>query len=144
MNDMIGARPPGWFRIVALLALLWNLFGVWQYLAKVGVAPQMMEMTAEEAALAASAPGWATGAFAIAVFAGALGSLGLVLSKAWARLLLILSLLAMLVQFGWFVLLSGGAETIGPSIYAMPAVIILIGLLLVWLANTGVKRGWLT
>jgi len=144
MNEVIGARPPGWFRIAAVLALLWNLVGVWSYLSKVGMAPPMMEMTPEEVALAASAPVWATAAFAIAVFGGALGSVGLLLGKAWARLLLILSLLGMLVQFGWWVLMSGAMERMGASIAAMPAVVILIGILLVWLANMCVKKGWLT
>jgi hypothetical protein len=144
MNDMIGARPPGWFRLVALLALLWNLVGVWSYLSKVGMAPPMMEMTPDEVALAAGMPAWATAGFAIAVFTGLLGSVGLLLGKAWARLLLILSLLGMLVQFGWWVVMSGAMERMGASIAVMPAVVILIGILLLWLANTGIKRGWLT
>lgn len=144
MNDVIGASPPGWFRVVAVLALLWNLVGVWTYLSKVGVAPPMMEMTPQEAALAASMPIWATAAFAIAVFGGLLGSIGLLLGKAWARLLLILSLLGMLGQFGWWLLMSGAMEQMGASSAAMPAVVVLIGILLLWLANTGVKKGWLT
>ena len=141
---IVGASPPAWFRIVAVLAVLWNLVGVWTYLSKVGMAPPMMDMTPDEAALAASMPTWATAGFAVAVFAGLLGSLGLLLSKAWARLLLILSLLGMLVQFGWWLLLSGAMERMGNSSAAMPAIVVLIGVLLVWLANIGVKRGWLT
>lgn len=144
MNELIGAKPPGWFRVVAVLALLWNLVGVWSYLSKVGMAPEMMKMTPEEVALAATMPVWATAGFAIAVFGGLVGSVGLLLGKAWARLLLILSLLGMLVQFGWWVLMSGAMERMGGSIVIMPAVVVLIGILLVWLADTGVKRGWLT
>jgi hypothetical protein len=144
MNDVIGAPPPGWFRLVAMLAVLWNLVGVWTYLSKVGMAPQMMEMSPDEVALAASMPTWATAAFAVAVFGGLLGSLGLLLGKAWARLLLVLSLLGMLGQFGWWLLMSGAMERMGPSSAGMPAVVVLIGILLLWLANTGVKKGWLT
>ena len=66
MNDTLASRPPVWFRVVAVLALLWNLFGVWQYLSSVGVVPLMRELTADEAAIMASAPAWYTGAFAIA------------------------------------------------------------------------------
>ena len=142
--NIVGTSPPAWFRIVALLAVLWNCIGVWTYLSKVGVAPPMMEMTADETALAASMPTWATAGFAVAVFGGLLGSLGLLLGKAWARMLLILSLLGMLVQFGWWLLMSGAMERMGGSSAAMPAIVVLIGLLLVWLAGMGVKRGWLT
>lgn len=141
--NMVGTSPPAWFRIAAVLAVLWNCLGVWGYLAKVEVAPNMMEMTAEETALVANMPIWATAGYALAVFGGLLGSLGLLLGKAWARLLLILSLLGMILQFGWWLAMSGAMEQMGPSSAAMPAVVTLIGLLLIWLANTGIKRGWL-
>lgn len=143
MNDTLASRPPVWFRVVAVLALLWNLFGVWQYLSSVGVVPLMRELTADEAAIMASAPAWYTGAFAIAVFAGLLGALGLVLARRWARPLLIVSLVAMIVQFAWWAFLSGAAELMGPSVYVAPVVVVLVALLLVWLANVGLKRGWL-
>ena len=143
MNDVAGVRAPAWFRVVAVLAVLWNLIGVWQYLSYVGVVPMMREMTAEEAALISGAPAWYAAAFAIAVFAGIAGALGLVMSRAWARPVLVVSLVALVVQFGWWSFLSGAAEVLGPSVYAAPAVVVLVGVLLVWLASTGVKRGWL-
>lgn len=141
--NVIGASPPGWYRLVALLAVLWNCIGAWGYLSKVGVVPTMMEMTAEETALVAGMPVWATAGFAVAVFGGLLGSLGLLLGKAWARLLLILSLLGMLVQFGWWLLMSDAMARIGGQSAVMPAVVVLIGVLLIWLANMGIRRGWL-
>jgi hypothetical protein len=143
MKDVTGTRPPTWFRVVAVIAVLWNLIGVWQYLTSVGVVPPMRELTADEAALVAGAPAWYTAAFAIAVFAGLAGAIGLVMSKAWARPVLIVSLVALVVQFTWWTLLSGAAETLGSSVYTAPAVVILVGILLVWLAGIGVKRGWL-
>lgn len=143
MNDMIASRPPVWFRIIAAVAVLWNLFGVWQYLSYVGVVPLMRPLTADEAALIAGAPVWYTAAFAIAVFAGTLGALGLVMARRWARPALVVSLVALIVQFGWWSLLSGAAEVLGPSVHAAPVVIILVAILLVWLATTGARRGWL-
>ncbi len=141
MTDV--TRPPVWFRVAAAIALLWNLMGAWQYLSYVGVVPMMREMTPDEGALIGGAPAWYTAAFAIAVFAGVLGALGLLLARAWSRPVLVVSLVAVIVQFTWWVFLSGAAETLGPSTYAAPAVVILVGILLVWLAGIGVKRGWL-
>jgi hypothetical protein len=143
MNSTIPERPPTWFRIVSVLALLWNLFGMWQYLSYVGVVPMLSEMNADEAAIIARAPAWYTAAFAIAVFAGVFGALGLVLGRAWSRSLLMLSLVAAIVQFTWWCFMSGGAETMGPSFYVAPAVVILVAVLLVWLARTGINRRWL-
>ncbi|HYN45175.1 MAG TPA: hypothetical protein VES64_00625 [Allosphingosinicella sp.] len=144
MNEVIGARPPGWFRVVAMLAVLWNLIGVWQYLSFVGMAPMMKEATAAQLEVVARAPMWIAGAFAIAVFGGLLGSIGLVLGKAWARLVLILSLIAMVTKFGWWCFMSGLMELEGNAVLVMPAVVIAIAVLLIWIANMGVKKGWLT
>ena len=144
MSNMFGARAPGWFRVVAVLAILWNLFGVYIYLEHVGVVPPMKAMSAEELALAASVPAWVIGAFAIAVFGTLLGCIGLVLAKAWARALLILALVAVLVQMGWVLFVSDARAIHGNEAFVMPAIVTVIGLLLVWLADKGVKRGWLT
>jgi hypothetical protein len=144
MTDGINSRPPAWFWIVALLGLLWELFGVAMYLMHVGVLPNSQEMSEAERSLMQSSPTWVTGLFAIGVFAGALGALGLVLRRRWARPLLILSLVAVILQFGGWLLATDAISVIGPSVFAMPAVIVLVAILLAWLASVGVRRGWLT
>jgi hypothetical protein len=124
---------PVWFRIVAVLALLWNLYGVYHYLGSVGV----LSSAAGEGM--GPMPSWVVGAFAISVFAGALGSLGLLLLKRWATWLLVISFIAVLAQDLWvFALRPGGAPD-----KVLPLVITLVAALLVWLAMTGAKRGWL-
>lgn len=143
MNEVIGAKPPSWFWIVATLGVLWEGFGVATYLMHVGILPtDPGAMSEAERALMDATPVWATAAYAIAVFGGLLGAVGLLLRKAWSRALLIVSLVAILVQFTWWVFLSGALEVIGTSVFIMPAVIILAGALLVWLAGTAMKRGW--
>jgi hypothetical protein len=145
MNGIVGPRPPAWFWIVAVLGLLWEAFGVATYLMHVGVLPMDTSgMSEAETQLSENMPTWATAAYAVAVFAGLIGALGLVLRKGWSRTLLFLSLLALLVQFGWWVLLSGAMEVIGPSMMTMPAIVIVVGVILVLFANHAAKRGWLT
>ena len=143
MNATAAAGTPLWFRIVAILALLWNLVGAWSYLAHVHVVPPMEEMTPEQVALEASVPVWVTAAFAVAVFSALVGSIGLVLGRAWAQSLLLLSLLCILVQMGWMMFVSDAVAVHGNQALILPAFIILVALLLVWAANTGVRRGWL-
>jgi hypothetical protein len=134
MNTLIGARAPAWLRIVAALGLIWNLFGVYAYLQTVGVLKAGPGMTMAEM------PAWVTGAFAVAVFGGALGSLGLLLLLRWSRLLLLLSLVALLAQDVWaFALRSGPAES-----PILPIAVNLISLLLVWLAFSADRKGWLS
>jgi hypothetical protein len=143
MNDLMGSKAPGWLRIVGLLALLWNLIGVYFYLVHVDAIAGPAASASDEA-LTNLMPAWATACFAIGVFGGTIGSLGLLLLKRWARPFLLLSLLALLLEQGWYLLASGVPAAFGPSAVALPVTILVVAALLAWLADKGVKRGWLT
>ena len=142
MASALPAASPTWFRIVATLALLWNAFGVAMYLSSVGLfGDPMAGLSEAERAAAASIPDWITGAFAIGTFAGLIGSLGLVLRKAWAQPVLIVSLVALLVLEGWIVFFSGAVEIFG---LAVPIMVSAGAILLAWLATHARSRGWLS
>jgi hypothetical protein len=138
MNYVIGTPAPAWLRIVAALGLLWNLFGVYQYLMTVGV------VSGADAAAVGMMPAWVIGAFAIAVFGGTLGCIGLLLLKRWAKLLLLLSLLAVLAMDLWMFVLSGLGSTAAPAEMAVTACVVLVAILLFWLAYSADKKGWLS
>lgn len=144
MNNVIGARAPMWFRGVALLGLLWNAFGVYMYLKSVGLfGDPLAGLDAAHAELARTVPAWVTGAFAIAVFAGLLGSLLMVAGKRLAAPLLLLSLLAVIVQSVWIMLVSNARAVEGGMALVMPLLITGVAALLLWLAAKGNGRGWL-
>jgi hypothetical protein len=138
MNNVIGARAPGWLRIVATLGLLWNLFGVYNYLMTVGV------VGGANAAAAGGMPAWVTGAFAIAVFGGTLGCIGLLLLKSWSKLLLLVSLLGVLAMDLWMFVLSGLGRTMAGAEMGVTACVALVAILLVWLAYSADRKNWLT
>lgn len=144
MTDEIAAPAPTWFRSLAIVGLVWNLIGVAMYLQKIGLfGDPLAGLNEAERALAAAVPGWVTAAFAIAVFSGLFGTLALVLLRRVALPLLVLSLLAVLAQTGWIVLLSDARALHGLAGIAMPALIVVIAVGLAWLANSGLRRGWL-
>ncbi len=133
--------PPFWFRVAALLAVIWNAFGVVMYLSSVGMfGDPMAGLSEAERAAASSIPGWITGVFATGTFAGLIGSVGLLLRKAWAHPLLIVSLIALLVLEGWILFFSGAAAVSG---VAIPITVVVGALLLAWLARLAGQRGWL-
>ena len=144
MGNVIGGRAPVWYRALALLGLLWNAFGVYMYLRSVGTfGDPLAGLDPAHADLARSVPAWVTGAFAIAVFAGLLGALCMVAGKRIATSLLLVSLLAVIVQSAWIVLVSNARAVEGAMALAMPLTIALVAVLLVWLATKGSARGWL-
>jgi hypothetical protein len=132
---------PAWFRVAALVAILWNAFGVAMYLDSVGVFGDPLEGLSEaERAFATSLPAWVTAAFAIGTFAGLLGSVGLLLRRRWARPVLLVSLAALLLLEGWIVFLSGAVKLFG---LAVPITVVIGAVVLAWLAGRSDRRGWL-
>lgn len=137
-------KIPTWFRVVAVAGLLWELFGVAMYLMHVGILPNdTSQMSEAERSLMASSPTFVTALFAIGVFAGAIGALGLVMRRRWARPVLIVSLVAVVLQFGSWLLLTDAIAVVGPTVFVMPLIIVLVALALVWLAGMAAQRGWL-
>lgn len=141
MASVVRAAAPAWFRIVALIAILWNAFGVFMYLSSVGLfGDPLAGLSDAERAIASSIPAWIMAAFAIGTFAGLAGSLGLLLRRRWAWPLLLVSLAALLVLEGWIVFFSGAVELHG---IAVPLSVTAGALLLAWLAYHARRRGWL-
>jgi hypothetical protein len=138
MSDTIETGAPGWLRIVAGLGLLWNLYGVYEYLMTVGV------VSGANAAAAGAMPAWATGAFALAVFGGALGCVGLLMLKRWSKLLLILSLLCVIALDVWSFALSGAGASMPPAEMGVTAAVLVVAILLAWLSFSADSKGWLS
>ena len=142
MSNVIGARAPGWFRLLSLLGLLWNAFGVYMYLKSVGMfGDPLAGLDAAHVALAQSRARLGDRGLRVAVFAGLLGSLCMVAGKRLATPLLLLSLLAVIVQCGWIILASNARAVEGAMALVMPGVITLVAILLVWLAGKGRSEG---
>src|ERR1700741_3009572 len=102
MSENAAIKLPAWFWAVAILALLWELMGVGSYLYHVTMsAEDIAALPDGQRQLMEATPPWVMGAFATAVFSGLLGAVGLVMRRSWAKPLMILSLVAAVVQFGW-------------------------------------------
>ncbi|MEN1941872.1 hypothetical protein WCE41_12430 [Luteimonas sp. MJ246] len=137
-------KTPTWFKIVAVLALLWNLLGCLAFFSDLRLSPEDIARLPEaQQALYAARPGWAVAATAIAVFGGALGSIGLLLRRSWAFPAFVLSLLGILMQDVGLFVLADGASLAGPVAVAMQAVVLAVGIGLVLLSRKGIARGWL-
>ena len=94
-NENIGGVHRSFWAIGAV-ALIWNVMGCINFFMQMN--PDALADYPEAArSLVEGRPGWATGAFAIAVFGGALGCLLLLLRKSAAYYLFIASLLGVIV-----------------------------------------------
>ncbi len=134
---------PKWFLPVAIVALLWNLIGCAAYLQDVMLTPEdIAMMPLEQQALYAARPAWSVAATAIAVWAGALGCLGLVLRRRWATPLLIASLVGVILQD--VSLFAMSREAAMPSVaFVLQGLVLVIAIALVLLARRATANGWL-
>ena len=129
---MAFATPaPMWLRLIGVVGILWNSLGVISYLGYVGViAPMDGDMRSDMPVIAHAG-------YAIGVFAGVVGSLGLALARRWARPLLWLLVVGMVLDWGWVFGWSGqGVSPLGVAV-------LVISLLLALVADHAMRGGWL-
>jgi len=139
------SKVPVWFWVLAVLLMVWNLAGVMAYIGHVSITSEALaEMTEAERNLIKDVPAWATGAFAIAVFAGALGSAAMLLRKGWSFYLFCLSLLGVIAQMTHTFFMSNALEVQGSKTMIMPVMIIGAAIFLVWFSHWTKGKGWLT
>jgi len=135
---------PRWFWIVAVLALLWNAVGAMSYLQQVTMTPEALAaMPAAERALHENLPPWVTGAYAIAVWAGLIASVFLLLRRSVATVVFLVSLAAIVVQMFYSFVMSDTLKVYGPQGAILPVLVTLLGVVWVWHARRCQARGWL-
>ena len=143
MSDATNS-PPTWFKVVAILAIVWNALGCAAYLAHVSITPEAIAAMPEaERALYESSPMWVDAAFAIAVWAGLAGSVLLALRRKQAPAVLVASLVGVLAQQGYNFGFSKVVEVYGMQAVVMPLMVLALGIALVFLARLADGQGWL-
>lgn len=137
-------KPPIWFWIVSVIALVWNAMGVHGYLSQAYETSAFTDAyTQEQIDAMANLPSWYTALFAIAVFSGAIGCLLLLLRKKLAKPLLILSFLAATIQMIYFLFIADLKDVDFSANKIMAYIIIVFALFLVWLSRHSASKGWI-
>ena len=139
------AKPPVWFWIASIAGLLWNALGVMAYLGQAYMTDEMKaSLPEEQLSLMENTPAWVTAAFAIAVWGGLLGCIALLLRRRWAKPVLLVSFIAIVLQMGYSFLMSEAVEVYGTfQAIVMPILVLIIGLLLFLFARLSEHRLWL-
>ena len=143
MNDKTVGGVHWSFWTIGAVTLIWNVMGVINFLSQmnaetVAVMPELHRRIIE------GRPAWATGAFAVAVFGGALGCLLLLLRKSAAFYVFIASLLGVIVQMIPHLGIVG-SNIAGPfeivMMILMPPV---VAAFLIWYSKDARSKGWIS
>lgn len=139
-----GEKLPVWFWIVSTLALAWNLMGFSVYVSQVMMtAEQIQALPEQHQQLIANTPYWVTSLFAIAVTAGVLGCVLLLLKRRLAVPVFIVSLLCILGHDIYWIVLRKGYEIFEPTALVMTALVVVIAIGLIFFSRMTSARGWL-
>ena len=145
MNAAVAAGIPGWFRVVGVLALLWNLFGLAMFYLSVTMTPeQLAQLPAAQREVTEGYPTWLWVVYGVAVVTGTLGSLVLLLRRKLALPVFWLSLAAVVVLFAYALFPGRMLELMGAAqALPMPVTVTVVAVLLVWFSRKAIARGWI-
>ncbi len=138
-------KLPITFWIISIVGLVWNAMGVFNFIRQAFISvPALDALMEEQPALMNATPPWIYIIFAIAVFGGFLGCLGLILKKAWAIPLFLISLIAIILQMGYSMFMADTIKVYGTMIgVVMPILVIAIGVFLWYYAKSSQQKGWI-
>jgi hypothetical protein len=144
MNDETVGGVHWSFWAISAVTLIWNVMGVINFFVQMN-ADALASFPESHRAIIEGRPAWATGAFAIAVFGGALGCLLLLLRKSAAYYLFIASLLGVIVQLIHTLGIASSTIDFSPfdilMIILMPLV---AAAFLIWYSKWAESKGWIS
>lgn len=130
------------FSVIAILGLLWYMMGVANFIGQMD--PAVVDALPEShQAIVEGRPVWATVAFGIGVFGGAIGCCLLLLRRGLAVPVLIASLVGVVLQLIPHVGMIGSAITGPGEIVAMIVLPVVFAALFLWYARRVAARGWI-
>jgi len=119
----------------------WEIIGCAMYLMQVRVDPASLPV--DQRALWNAAPSWMVAAYAVAVWAGLVGAILLVMRRRLAEKVLLVSLIAVLVQFSALLLVPELRNLTTSDALFLPFMIIVVCYVIWHFAFTSRRAGWL-
>ena len=147
MSEESTSNPTMSYWIIAGAMLVWNVIGLYFYYQQSTLTREVMEvagMTAQQIAHIMDTPAWGHSAYAIAVNAGVLGAIFLLLRKAWAVPFFVLSLVGALVQDLDAFVLRDAIDAWGSSALYLPIIVIAICVAEIWYSRGAKAKGVLS
>ena len=146
MSEKSISNPTMAFWVIGGLLAVWNLSGLYMYYQMSITTPELLESAgynAQQIAHILGTPAWAHSAYAIAVNAGVLGVIFLLLRKAWAIPMFVLSLVGALLQDLDAYVLRGALEQFEAVWLTIPIIVIVICVFEIWYSRQAKAKGWL-
>lgn len=146
MAELENRLPGTLYWVIAAVALLWNLLGMWAYYSNVTATPETLASlyNEEQIALILSSPKWVTSATALAVTGGVVGSILLLLRNKLAVPFFIVSLLSLIVQDIFVFGMTESVEVFGMQTVYLQGFVLLLAAFFLWYSQQQKTKGVIT
>jgi len=135
---------PIWFRVVAILLVLWGLLGCYSCYLQLALGAEAMGPTTDyDRALYDSLPVWYNALFIVAVVTAFAGAVALIARSVLAIPLFAISLVAVVIQFGWLFAATDMIAVKGVWTTYFPLFIAALGVFQFWFARHARSRRWI-
>ena len=142
--EEVATKPgaPAWYWATAIAALLFEAAGAFLFANSLTLDPATLPL--DQRAVYEATPQWMTIAWALAIGAGLLGAIGLILRRRFAEPALLISLIAVAVQFSGIFLVKQLRELTPEEQLLMPVVILMLAYAFWQAAKLARRKGWLS
>ena len=131
------------FWVIGVVTLIWNVMGCVNFFMQMNPA-MLAQMPESQRAVAALRPAWASVAFALAVFGGALGGLLLLLKRSAAYYVFVASLIGMIVTMIQAIDMGGVLARFSPFELVLTVVMpVALAPFLIWYSKYADRKGWI-
>lgn len=144
--DTLSEPRTATFRLVAVLALAWNLIGFAMFWMQMNMTPeQLAELTEGQRKVNALMPQWLWWIDGIAVGTGVIASILLIMRKRLSVAFFMISLVAIVVLFSSGMVITDMIQNVGATeALTMPITVTVIAIALLWYARRANAKGWLS
>jgi len=132
---------PAWFWAVAIGALLFEAAGAFLFANSLMLDPATLPL--DQRAIYDATPQWMTIAWAVAIGTGLIGAIGLIMRRRFAEPALLVSVIAVAIQFSGIFLVKQLRELTPEDHLLVPIVILVIAYAIWQTAKLARRKGWL-
>jgi len=146
MSDTIKVKPPIWFWIVAVLFVIWNLFGCYNYILAATATPEGLAKqgyTAEQVQFLLDVPALYLSVFALAVWTGLAAAILLLLRRSFAVTVYLISLVFVILSF-IFDFVGGTFDVLGTAYLGIMSFVLIMAIVEFFVARLFRSKAWLT
>ncbi len=141
MNDETVGAVHWSFWAIGVVALIWNAMGCMNFVMQMD-ADSLAGYSSAARALVEGRPAWSTGAFAVAVFGGALGSVLLLLRKSIGYYLFVASLIGVIVTTTQSHVMADSTTALPMEIWMGSLLSLVVAVSLIGYSKLTERRGW--